>query len=216
VWLRRGSIREVILHIGSLEQSGYTGRSQDQDFHTTSAVRYNVAGNRFELHGHPPGTFSVEVSYERVPPRLFIGEATNVNHVDANSTFELLYASNPLFGEMDREPGRYLGTRLQSIAGGLRTIREIIDWAVDTTKVTVTLRGQATEILDSTQIATIPGFPEDFHHLIALGGACQAAATRGAAKLYSMLKQQRDEAFQQAIILLEQRLSEPRYVNETN
>lgn len=214
VWIRRGSSRESVSHINSRAQGGFIGGTRDTDYHQVSAVRYDIVGGRFELHGSLPGTFDIEVSYERVPPRLFIAKVDVANHGGADSTLELNYASNPTYGEMDREPDRYVGSRLQSIAGGLRTIREIIGWDVDATKVTVTLRGNAAEIIATGDIATVPDFPEDFHHLLALGGACQAAGTRGASKLYGMLKQQRDEAFQQAIILLEQRLSEPRYVND--
>lgn len=215
VWLRRGSVRELMLNRNSREESGFVGRSLDVDFHQTSAIRYDLVGNRFELHGVAPGTFTIEVSYERVPPRLLVGLVDTANHGGTDSTFTLLYTANPVSGEMDREPNRYIGTRLQSLGTSYRTLREITGWAVDSTKVTVTLRGLAPEIVPASNVATIPEFPEDFHHLLALGGATQAAGVRGASKLYGMLKQQRDEAFQQAIILLEQRSSEVRWVNDT-
>ena len=218
-WMRRGNSREILRHVNARGGNYYTGESSsgDYDYNAYSATQYDVVGNRFELYGGIPGAFDVEVSYERIPPALFVATILLAD-VDGsgNARISIAHATNPTYGKMERVPGRYIGTRIQSISGGIETIREVMEHTVTATETTFVIRGAAVELATGTKFATIPALPEDFHHLLALGGACQAAGVRGASKLYSMLLNQRDDAMRQAIVLLEQRLSEPRYVQDTD
>ena len=217
-WIRRGQSREILRHVNARGGNYFTGESSsgDYDYNAYSATQYDVVGNRFELYGGLPGSFEIEVSYERISPPLFVGVVGVAAVVGSDATITVVHADNPIYGRMEKIPGRYIGTRIQSIAGGIETIREVIDHTITAVETTLTIRGLAPEMVGASQFATLPALPEDFHHLLALGGACQAAGVRGASKLYSMLLNQRDDAMRQAIVLLEQRLSEPRYVQDTD
>lgn len=214
LWIRTGSRRESLLHLNSQEQGGLRYH-EDYDQHSASDVRYNLVGNRFEIYGTIPSQFTIDVSYERIPPRLFVGKVSG-KAVDGsgNQTYQLVYADNPVFGKMDRIPGRYVGTRIQGTSVSKNSPPRLVTaYTLNNTYAEITLQGLTPELVDDDQIATIPDFPEDYHHLLALGAATTAAGVRGSSKAHNMLKAERNEALRQAIILLEQRTSQVRSVH---
>lgn len=216
VWINRGGNRERLLALNEDPDSNSFRYDEDRDHFQVSPMRYELVGGNLDLYGHLPASFTIDIEYERIPPRLFVGKVSGVSTSGGNATFDLVYADNPVYGFMDRVDGRHVGTRIQCLASdGPSQVREIIGFVAGASAVSVTLRGAAAEIADTDQIATIPGFPEDFHRLLALGAAALAAGARGASKRYSLLKAERDESLMQAIVLLEQRSSAIRNVYHT-
>lgn len=214
LWMRAAGRRDTLLSMNSQEERSLS-RGDDYDHHTTSSVRYNLIGSRFELHGTIPNQFTIDVSYERIPPRLFIGKVSGkADDGNGNQTFNLAYADNPVFGHLDRIADRYVGTRIQGTSEAKASpIHLITGYAPGAAAAVITLQGLTPQVVDDDEIATIPDFPEDYHHLLALGAATMLAAVRGSSKLHNMLRGERNEALRQAIILLEQRTSETRAVH---
>lgn len=227
---RPGGNLERILHIGQ-PNTVAAHFDPDRDNYVASALRYELIGDSFVLHGTIDSTLLIDLHYERAPAPLFIAKVKAGSYVAAvdssSATFKLLYSESPLVetfgsgterkGDLMNVSGFYIGSWLSSIETGIQTPREVIAYTPAATESDVTIRGVAAELSAGTpNIASVLDMPSDWGMPLVLSAAMTFFAGRGNMKARDMVGSELGRIMAPLLISIRQRRNDsPNYQPES-